>query len=63
MGVLTLTSLIPSIQEAMDVVSRELVGFIPAVSRDSNAERAAVGQMVVSPVVGAMVAEDLVPAA
>lgn len=63
MGTLTLTSLIPSIQEAMDVVSRELVGFIPAVSRDSTAERAAVGQAVVSPVVGAMAAEDLVPAA
>lgn len=63
MGQLTLTSLIPSIQEAMDVVSRELVGFIPAVSRDSNAERAAMGQVVVSPVVGAMAAEDLLPAA
>lgn len=63
MGTLTLTSLIPSIQEAMDVVSREMVGFIPAVSRDSNAERAAVGQTVVSPVVGAMAAEDLAPAA
>ncbi|MCJ8207728.1 P22 coat - protein 5 family protein [Pseudomonas sp. RGM2987] len=63
MGTLTLTNLIPSIQEAMDVVSRELVGFIPAVSRDSTAERAAVGQAVVSPVVGAMAAEDLVPAA
>ena len=62
MAALTLTDLIPTIQEAMDVVSREQVGFIPAVSRDSSAERAAVGQQVVSPVVGALPAEDLVPA-
>jgi predicted transglutaminase-like cysteine proteinase len=63
MGTLTLTNLITPIMNAMDVVSRELVGFIPAVSRDSSAERAAVGQMVTSPVVGAMAAEDLTPAA
>lgn len=63
MGTLTLTSLIPTIYNAMDVVSRELVGFIPAVSRDSRAERAALNQVVMSPVVGAMVAEDLLPAA
>lgn len=62
MAALTLTDLIPTIHEAMDVVSREQVGFIPAVSRDSSAERAAVGQQVVSPVVGAMAAEDLVSA-
>lgn len=63
MGTLTLTSLIGPIYDAMDVVSRELVGFIPSVSRDSQATRAAVGQYVVSPVVGAMQAEDLTPAA
>ncbi len=59
MAALTLTSLIPTIHEAMDVVAREQVGLIPAVSRDSSAERAAIGQAVVSPVVGALAAEDL----
>ncbi|MBV6321908.1 P22 coat - protein 5 family protein [Duganella sp. HSC-15S17] len=63
MGILTLNGLIPTIYEAMDTVSRELVGFIPAVSRDSTAAQAAVGQVVMSPVVGALPAEDLVAAA
>lgn len=59
MGALTLTGLIPDIYAAMNIIAREQVGFIPAVSRDSNAERAALNQTVRSPVVGAMVAEDL----
>lgn len=59
MGVLTLTSLIPTIYEAMDTVSREQTGFIRNVTVDSNAARAAVGQAVLSPVVGPMVAENL----
>ena len=59
MGALTLTSLVPSIYEAMDNVSREQAGFIRAVGRDSNASRAAKGQVVTSPVVGPMASEEL----
>lgn len=43
----TLTAIIPDLYAGMDVVSRELVGFIPSVTRNSSAERAAVGQSVV----------------
>lgn len=46
----TLTDLIPDMYEALDVVSREAVGFISAVNRNSNAERAALNQSVRVPV-------------
>jgi hypothetical protein len=59
MGVLTLTSLIPTIYEALDTVSREQTGFIRSVTIDAMAARAAVNQTVMSPVVGPMAAENL----
>ncbi|WP_426070179.1 P22 phage major capsid protein family protein [Janthinobacterium sp. DSP2-3-3] len=63
MGTLTLNGLLPTIYNAMEVISREQIGMIPAVSRDSNAERAAINETVRSPSVGPMVAEDLTPGA
>ena len=49
----TLTGLIPDIYEALDVVSREQVGFTMAVSGDNQASRAAQGQEVRVPIYGA----------
>lgn len=57
----TLTGLYPIMYNAMNVVSRELIGFISAVSRDATAEMAAVNQTVRSPVVGSMAAADITP--
>lgn len=57
----TLTNLIPHLYIAMDAVSRELTGFIPACTLDARAARAAVGQSVTSPVAPAAAAEDISP--
>ena len=58
----TLTGLIPDLYAGLDVVSRELVGMIPSVSRNSTAERAALNENVTYPVVPAAVASDITPA-
>lgn len=61
LGSTTLTGLIPDLYEALDVVSRELVGMIPAVTLDAQAARAALNQEVKSPVAPAATATDITP--
>lgn len=56
-----LNGLLPTLYTAMDIVSRELTGFIPAVTRDSTIERAAVGDDVKIPVTTVAGAQDTVP--
>lgn len=58
----TLTNLVPELYEALDVVSRELTGFIPSVSMDNTADRAAVDQTIRIPKTEAQSAADNTPA-
>lgn len=52
-GVNTLTGLIPDFYAALDVVSRELTGFLPAAQRDASADRCALNATMRSPVTAA----------
>ncbi|MDE2399284.1 MAG: P22 coat - protein 5 family protein, partial [Burkholderiales bacterium] len=58
----TLTSLIPTIYESLDIVSRELVGMIPAVARDTSGERAALNQTIMVPIAPVNALQDNTPA-
>lgn len=57
----TITGLLPTLYEALDVVSREMVGFIPAVTLDAQAARGAVGQTVMSFVAPVASSGDVTP--
>lgn len=56
-----LTGLIPTIYSAMDVVSREQQGFIPAVTLDPGSARVAVGQSVKAPKTRVATPQDITP--
>lgn len=58
----TLTGLLPPIYASMNVVSRENIGFIPAVTVNSDlAQRAAVGQSIRVPIVGTATSTPTAP--
>ncbi|WP_260630730.1 ParB/Srx family N-terminal domain-containing protein [Escherichia sp. TF21-Red] len=56
-----LTDVLPGIYTALDVVSREQVGFIPAVAKNVKADAAAKDQTVTAPVAPEAKTEDIVP--
>lgn len=58
----TLTGILPQLFAALDVVSRELIGYIPSVTRNASLERAALGQSVTWPIPPAGALFDVTPA-
>ena len=58
----TISSIVPDIYEALDVVSRELTGLIPAVTMNVSAERAGKGQNITIDVEPVGTGVDVVPA-
>lgn len=62
LGANTLTGLVPTLYESLDIVSREMIGMIPAVSRNSSGERAALNQLITIPLTEAQALADNTPA-
>lgn len=58
----TLTNLIPLAYEALDIVSREIVGFIPSVNLDASSDTIAKGQTIYSPVAPVNTTGNITPA-
>ena len=56
-----LTAIMPTLYAALNTVSREMVGFVPAVNRNSSAERAALGNTVSVPIADSGELEDIIP--
>ena len=57
----TLTGLIQYIYDSVDIVSRELVGFIPSVYKNSKADMVAKDQNITYPIVPVAAAADVTP--
>lgn len=57
----SISQLIPAIYAAMDVVSREMIGFATVVTRNTAAERVAVGQSITYPIAPPQVTTPIVP--
>ncbi len=57
----TITNMIPIIYDALDIVSRELVGFIPACGRDSSADQVALNQTINIYIAPAATTGDVTP--
>ena len=54
-------AIVTAAYDAMNVVSQELIGLIPAVSKNARAERVSLNQSITAPVVGAKIATDITP--
>lgn len=57
----SISTLIPAIYYALDIISREQIGFIPTVTRMVGADRVAVGQTITYPLQPTVTVSDIVP--